>query len=83
MFGPGARVRLFGSRLDDAGRGGDMDLLVEVDEVLPDRVLRAAEMEGRLMLALGERKIDVLVKDPVTPCSGVIAVAAATGRLLG
>ncbi len=30
--GPESRVRLFGSRLDDTQRGGDVDLFVELDQ---------------------------------------------------
>jgi predicted nucleotidyltransferase len=32
-FGAGARIWLFGSRVDDARRGGDVDLYVQPDEL--------------------------------------------------
>jgi hypothetical protein len=32
IVGKGSRVRVFGSRLNDSKRGGDLDLLVESDD---------------------------------------------------
>lgn len=60
---PGSRVKLFGSRTDDARRGGDIDLLVEpplamdATQVIDVRTRLAA----RLYRLLGERRIDILV----------------------
>lgn len=62
----GARVSLFGSRVDDAKRGGDIDLLVEIpgaasaDEVVRLRTLLAAQLYRRM----GERRIDIVLTNP-------------------
>ncbi|MCG6941299.1 MAG: nucleotidyltransferase domain-containing protein [Thiohalocapsa sp.] len=61
-FGAGSAVWLFGSRLDDAARGGDIDLYVEPADPLPDNLFLArqalrAELERRL-----ERPVDLLVR---------------------
>jgi predicted nucleotidyltransferase len=58
-----SRVWLFGSRVDDTQRGGDIDLLVETDAVLSNRVKTLCRLHGGLIYALGERKLDILLKD--------------------
>ena len=63
-FGAGAAVRLFGSRVDDGARGGDIDLLVESPEPVDGAPWRAAQLEARLMRRLDGRRIDVLLAAP-------------------
>jgi len=55
---PEARVWLFGSRVDDEKRGGDIDIAV-----LSSHIGRAERMRIRRSIAdaLGEQKIDVVV----------------------
>jgi hypothetical protein len=61
-FGAGAGVWLFGSRVVDTKRGGDIDLMFETDQ-LDVNVMTRAEIEllTKLRLQLGEQKIDVLL----------------------
>jgi predicted nucleotidyltransferase len=80
--GPSSRVWLFGSRVNDALRGGDIDLLVETDEIVPNRVKTLCKIEGALVMALGDRKLDVLLKDARTPDVPVFEVARRQGILL-
>jgi len=67
IFGPAAEVRLFGSRLDDAARGGDLDLLVVLPEPLAESPRKSLTFVARLQRRLGDQHIDVLVLDPLTP----------------
>lgn len=64
VFGPDVTVRLFGSRVDDQARGGDIDLLVSSSLPLEEPVLKAARLEARLLRQLGDRRIDVLLEAP-------------------
>ncbi|HAT49549.1 MAG: nucleotidyltransferase domain-containing protein [Nitrospirae bacterium] len=63
FFAPGSVVRLFGSRLDDQRRGGDIDLLIESPVAMAsrDQVARRNGFLARLYRRLGEQKIDVLI----------------------
>lgn len=61
IFGSHARVILFGSRVDDRKRGGDIDLLVEHDlSVEPTELIRRKfRAMTAIQLALGDQKIDM------------------------
>jgi hypothetical protein len=57
----GVRPRLFGSRLNDLKRGGDIDLYIEA-QVSPKQGVEARlHMVADIWKELGERKIDVVV----------------------
>ncbi|MDN5849200.1 MAG: nucleotidyltransferase domain-containing protein [Nitrococcus sp.] len=78
-FGASTRVYLFGSRLDDAARGGDVDLYVEVFHLVQNRAAAASRLTAELQLALGDQRIDVLVSDPNTPRQPIHEAARAKG----
>lgn len=62
-FGQSARVWLFGSRVDDQARGGDIDLMVEVDDLDADSAMTSKLLLlKQLRLALGDQKIDLVVR---------------------
>lgn len=62
--GPEARLRLFGSRLDDAARGGDVDLLLELTGPVAEPAMLAARLAARASRAMDGRKVDVLPSAP-------------------
>jgi len=65
VFDDAAEVFLFGSRVDDAEKGGDIDLLVFSGKLEQSD---ATTMRLRLWEKLGEQKIDiVIVKDTSDP----------------
>jgi len=82
VLGAGARVSVFGSRALDQRKGGDIDLFFETDARLDNRAEVLCRLHGALTLALGERKIDVLLKDANTPPAPVFEIAKRTGILL-
>lgn len=81
-FGPQAEVLLFGSRTDDARRGGDIDLLVEVPHALDDPLAQAVGLEVDLMRELGERRIDILLACPGCPERPIHRIARSSGLRL-
>ena len=74
----GTRVLLFGSRLDDSRRGGDIDLLIELPAPLSadDTVERRTRFTARLYRLLEERRIDVVMTQQGRPDQRAVVVAA-------
>jgi predicted nucleotidyltransferase len=64
VAGPSASVWLFGSRLDDAARGGDIDLLVKLPSAPGNPALMAATLSGCLSRAFHGRRVDVVLDAP-------------------
>lgn len=64
-FGADVVVSLFGSRVDDKCRGGDIDLYIETNLPGAAEVARAEiEFLADIKRRIGEQKIDVLVDYP-------------------
>jgi len=64
VLGEGAQVTLFGSRVDDQAKGGDVDLMIEVRQTLQEPALIAARIASKISRAMHGRKVDVLLKAP-------------------
>lgn len=64
VFSSAVNVRVFGSRLDDQRRGGDIDLLVEPAHTLDtkDLVEKRSRFIAKLYRLIGEQHIDILVQ---------------------
>jgi predicted nucleotidyltransferase len=62
FFGKNAKVYLFGSRVDDYKKGGDIDIYIETDisEGIFDKKI---QMRFELEKKLGQRKIDIVVNN--------------------
>ena len=62
---PQAKIYLFGSRVDDNKRGGDIDLLIFSNELTQEDISR---IKYDLWDEIGEQKLDILiVKDTSHP----------------
>lgn len=72
IAGRDASVWLYGSRLDDQRRGGDVDLLVESTPRLG--LLQRAHLK-RVLEAQLRLPVDVTVADPSLPASAFVTLA--------
>ncbi|MEI8267234.1 MAG: nucleotidyltransferase domain-containing protein [Betaproteobacteria bacterium] len=80
--GSDTRVRLFGSRVDEQAKGGDVDLLLEMTQAPPNAARLAAAVAGRVSRALHGRRVDVLIDAPGLRRLPIHEVARRQGVLL-
>ncbi len=84
QFGKSSHVWLFGSRVDDTKRGGDIDLYIEPEETDLNKLVDAKlHFLMRLHQALGEQKIDVVIRPKQTTDElPIYQIAKSTGVAL-
>lgn len=82
VAGDQARVRVFGSRLDDTAHGGDLDLMLELPEPVDNPALMAARMAAKVSRTLSGRKVDVLLSAPNLMRLPIHDIAFKEGQLL-
>lgn len=82
IFGRGASVRLFGSRVDDTARGGDIDLYIEANGTPSELLDAELRLQARLNQRLGDRRIDIVVHGRNQPVRPIDEHARQTGITL-
>jgi predicted nucleotidyltransferase len=77
-----ARITLFGSRLDDAAKGGDIDLLINTCIKQRNCASMASKIMAGLQVKLGDQHIDILLVDPATAILPIHEYAIEQGVIL-
>lgn len=82
-FGAGSDMCLFGSRVDDNARGGDIDLYIEPEiQAIDDIVAAKLDTLVELHQLLGEQKIDLVINRKVGVMLPIYKIAKETGIAL-
>ncbi len=79
-FGDHTLILLFGSRVDDSAKGGDIDLYIEPEITDPDAIVLAKlKAMAEIHLALGDQKIDLVINRRKNDILPIYQVAKKTG----
>lgn len=73
----GAEIWLFGSRVDDRRKGGDIDLYIETGNEI--QLTEQLRLMSQLQRALGFRKIDLIIRTPGSAERSIFQTAKKTG----
>ena len=79
LLGDRVRVTLFGSRVNDALKGGDVDLMLEVPEAIDEPARVSARIASRVSRAMNGRRVDVVLKAPNLMHQPIHDIATRTG----
>ena len=82
LLGKYGYIILFGSRIDDRQKGGDIDLFIQTSQQLSNRVEMECRLTARLYVKLGGRKVDVLIKDALSKMKPIYQHAIDYGIVL-
>ena len=81
VFGDRATVRLFGSRVRDTQRGGDIDLFVEVDPG-DASIANEQRLRDRIAPAVDDLRVDIVLHERGAPLTPIERIALRDGVLL-
>ncbi len=82
-FGQETQVWLFGSRVNDEAKGGDIDLYIEPQTQTPsDLIVAKLHFLKELHKKIGEQKIDIVLRRTNTDELPIYRIAKQTGILL-
>lgn len=81
-LGEQAQVKLFGSRIDDQAKGGDIDLFINTNEPVNCPALAIAKIQAKLIMQLGDQKIDIILQAPNLQIHPINVLAESQGVLL-
>lgn len=82
LAGDRAQVRVFGSRLEDTAKGGDLDLLLELPESVENPAMLAARMSTEVSRKMYGRKVDVVISAPNLKKLPIHEIGHREGKLL-
>ena len=75
-------IRLFGSRLDDNSLGGDVDLMIDLENPVDNPAVLSARLAVSTSRAINNRKVDILLRAPNLMSYAIHQIALDEGIML-
>lgn len=80
ILGDDVDIRVFGSRLDDTAKGGDLDLYIKSPTPLAQPAATSAKIAGKISRLMHGRKVDVVLQAPNLKISSIHRIAEQQGQ---